>query len=266
MLAWRGFLTGRYHLTPKKSAPKQIVLVLSTYRTGSTLLIDYLSSIPGSRFYGELMHTGECRGPRSVNKADLIPFLRSIFHVSPEPRMGFKLHIDQLEASDASLEDLKEFCDDTRFLLLYRKCLFRQYVSHCHARRTNVWQQSATDIRRKTPLKVDPKELLLYCDSVRAQYERTIQRLRGERYLTLSYETLCNLGPMHFATIFSRWSGAPAFHPTSPLRKQADVDLGRDVANLHEVMEWVDHPRTKLNLEELERRTAPEFAQEWIGP
>jgi hypothetical protein len=270
MLVWRSYLRGRYTLLPGARRPDQIILVLSSHRSGSTLLIDYLKSMPKSRFYGELLHDGECRGPRSTAKRDVMPFLQSLFHTEPAPCMGFKIHLEQLEASDVTLPDLKSFSDKTRFILLYRQSLFRQYVSHKLALSTDIWEQRDSQAPSRAPIRVEPEALLSeallsYCDRIRGQYRRAIEALRGENYWVLSYEALQSLGPVRFGSVLSRWAQVPPFYAKSPLRKQSDLDLAKEVSNLGEVASLFEHPRTRLDLTELETRTIPEFAQTWIG-
>ncbi len=243
MLAWRAYLAGRYHLTSEKRRPDQVLLVLSTYRTGSTLLIDYLNGLPGARFFGELMHTGQCRGPKSGMRKDLLPFLRGLFN--GHSLTGFKIQLDQLEASDVTLTDLKSLSRDTRFLLLYRRSLFRQFVSHKHALQTDVWELTPP----RTPLKIDETELLAYCDGIRRRYEGARKRLAGERCWALAYEDLCRAGPVGFSEGLHAFAGTEPFHPVSRLIKQSR-DLRGEISNYLEVERWIDHPRTKLEIGE----------------
>jgi LPS sulfotransferase NodH len=249
MLAWRGYLHCR-ELLSASEGPEEAFIVLSSHRTGSTLLVDYLSQIPQSRFYGELLHTGECRGPRSPRRGDSLPFLKRLFRTTPGRRVGFKAHLDQLEASGLTLEDLASLRPRTKFLVLYRESLFRQYLSHRRAIVTNLWVRTAEKARPVPPVRIETDRLLDYCDSLRASYEGLLSRLGGKSYWALSYEQLCQLGPEGFAECFAAWSGTPPFSPASRLKKQAKLDPSREVSNWEEAKPWLDHPRTTLRLGE----------------
>jgi len=240
MLAWRTLLKARY-LTSHKRRPDQTLFVLSTYRTGSTLLIDYLNGLPESRFFGELMHTGQCRGPKSTRKADLLPFLRALFQ--GYRRAGFKIQLDQLEASDVKIADLKSLSRDTRFLVVYRRSLFRQYLSHRHALRTNTWE--LTPPRR--PLKINKEDLLAYCDGIRRKYFQVQKQLEGESCWFLAYEDLCQLGPAGFSKRLAEFAGTELFQPASRLVKQSR-DLRKEILNYPQIERWIDHPRTTLEI------------------
>lgn len=245
---WGRFIHLRYRLSPHPRAPEKMCFLFANPRTGSSLLLDYLRCAPGSHFFNEIMHRGSDERARSNRKADLLPHLQALFHRYHAPLMGFKIQLEQWETGDLSFEDLKALGHQSTFLLLYRRSMFRQFVSYRQAMATNIWFKTRTSQCPPPRIHVDSAELLSYCETNRQQYERILPLFQNEKHWILTYEDLRDKGAPAVSSALSASLGIPSFPVSSTRLKQNPDDLAEIVTNFEEVQSLVDDPRTTLTL------------------
>ena len=125
-------LLQRYWLCSHK--PYMPVFVLATYRSGSNLLIDYLSTLPQVQCYAEVLSPwlpiGPPHGELSAKQA--LRHIRYSLQSLKAPIRGCKLMLDQLAACRLSPADLRTAFGEAKFVILYRQSLAEQLLS-CRA-------------------------------------------------------------------------------------------------------------------------------------
>jgi len=158
-------ITLKYFILRKN---KRAFFMLSTPRTGSHMLVDYLNSIPGVSFSGEvlqpLMPEGLPLGPPAAA-------LRHIAYSLNNCRQtvcGVKLHGEHLAAHGLRVDDLRRHFPLARYIVLYRRSLADQYLSLLIAMSTGRWTyKNKTELKSFRKIVINRTELLMAIQSVR---------------------------------------------------------------------------------------------------
>src|SRR4029079_9095197 len=117
------------------------VFVLATARSGSNLLVDYLSRLPGVECGSEVLCTRRpfVISPRQQNpRATLTHIARSLGSLRA-PVRGCKLMLGQLVNCRLSLDLIDGAFPDARYIILYRQSLAEQFLSRESALLTGQW-------------------------------------------------------------------------------------------------------------------------------
>lgn len=154
-------------------------------------MIDYLSCLPGVTMRREVLNVDSTVGlPERVSPRAVIQHLCHSVGSVNAPIGGAKLLFYQLEARGITVEDLLGRFPEARFVVVYREALAESFVSNLVAHRTGDFQ-GIRGPGRTTVVRVDPDELMTYCDRIRRQYERALTTLEiYDRTLKISYEDL----------------------------------------------------------------------------
>lgn len=245
---WRRFGLWRcwYFRQPSTYTP---LFVLTTYRCGSNLLIDYLNCICGVRCYPELLSSNISIGPirpfLSTNEA--VSHLQLSLHALQSPVRGCKLMLDQLEACDVAIETLRESFPGSRFIILYRQSIAEQFVSLRIAQATKQWF-----VRRHKPVKrvaisLDECEMRKFCEQVRERYKNVFDCAWLRACSTVvSYEELVADPKKILQEYVCPLIERPITDPVSSMQKQNSLPLSERVlnydtmANLFDA-EWSHH-------------------------
>jgi LPS sulfotransferase NodH len=187
----------------------RILIVLATARSGSNLLVSYLDSLPDVSSWGELLDPDYWQGiPRGVGRDALHDHLLAVFATRPASINSFKIIFDQLCKAGLALNDLRELFPDARYIVLYRRDLFAQFVSVERAKLTDEWVKPDAGSARRVTLKPTRNQFLYFRKVVREQYAQALRQdwLRRSA-LILDYETLAQSPQTVFDQRIIPWLG-----------------------------------------------------------
>jgi LPS sulfotransferase NodH len=223
-----------YHARRRSHEP---IFVLATRRSGSNLLVSYLNSVPGAGFAEEILNSDMYYGVRrrSISKkAVLRHILHSVNHC-PERLCGAKFLCVHMRRHSLNAADLRALFPAARFLVLYRRSLFDQFLSLKIAEQTGEWRWSES-FRLPDALRVDPVEFEEYCRMIRGFYQQLLDdpSLSG-RSLWVSYEDLAEDPRGVFERALFPFLGVPAVPVSSAMRKQNTARPDRLVENYGEI-------------------------------
>jgi LPS sulfotransferase NodH len=247
-LAWQQLchqmrLARKWWLRPH--APFQPFFVIATCRSGSNLLLSYLSQQRGVRALGEVLcHLVEI-GPRK----DRLPPAKALQHIrynlqgERTPIRGCKLMLYQLANCRLDLNDIHAAFPSAKYIILYRQSLAEQFVSHLAAMATKQFLLRPGEEQRRADLIVNPQHLRAYCDDTRRGYYEAISHrwLQG-RSVLLSYEELVADPEYWLSEKICPLLGAPYAAPEARLRKQNTRALAEQVTNYRDVAPLLNSP------------------------
>ena len=153
------------------------LFIVTSERTGSNLLLDYLRSLPDVDLTGEALSPLLPIGIRTrwISRRGALRHLRRTLVRLDGSVRGAKLMFWHLhEIHGLSVEDLGSEFPDARFIVLYRASLAEQYVSHRIAEATNQFLVREGGERRTATVVVDPDDFREYCSRIRGHYERVL--------------------------------------------------------------------------------------------
>lgn len=148
-----------------------------------------------------------------------------------------------------SYASVRERFHHSRFVILYRQDLARQYVSWCRLYLTGQERSRATDKSQEIAITVDPAHFLAYCERVRATYDSVIQDPTLRQFATLfSYEELADDPQAVFDHKIFPLLGLCSFPIHTSMKRQSQAGLAEAVANFDEVREEMESPAARLQL------------------
>lgn len=213
--------------------------VVTSERTGSNLLVDYLRSLPGVAMTGEALSPLLTIGIRTrlVSRRAVLRHLRKTLRDLDGDVVGAKLMFWHLhEIHRLSLDDLREAFPDVRFIILYRSSLAEQYVSHRIAEATGQFALRDGAERREARVVVDPDDFRLYCSRIREHYERALAvPWMKERGVILSYDELIEEPQSMIRDRLAPLLSVEYAAPRSALVRQNPAPLQERVINYCEV-------------------------------
>jgi LPS sulfotransferase NodH len=253
-----------------RETPYQRFIILSGPRTGSNLLAELLNSHPDIRCFRELFNTDPAidygvEGYDGNNASDVAlrarapaSFLATRVFTPIETRakaIGFKFHYQHSFFHEGITEAVTADAD-LRIVHLSRRNLFRQYVSHSLAERTDEWTRRDARsssvmrtawrrLRRARERPRGPLRLRLVPDETESYFWRQIvsadrfgnQVFASHPRIELTYE---DLDHDRVATMRPVWDflGVPVYdEASSSLTKQNPRPLREIVANYDDLKE-----------------------------
>jgi LPS sulfotransferase NodH len=165
-------------------------LVLSSGRSGSTLLTQLLNSHPQVQCGGELLNREELKNhadKQSLSNyvlANLIPLKFGVSYT------GFKLFNEQLEYSKLSFRSLLHDLKSPSLIILYRENLLETYVSLKIAFATNVWYSNADQETNQCRIEVNWEEFQEYVETERRRWQKSMSVIAGIDKVFVSFEDL----------------------------------------------------------------------------
>ncbi|HVE13364.1 MAG TPA: sulfotransferase, partial [Elusimicrobiota bacterium] len=153
------------------------VLILSTARSGSNLLLRMLNSVEHVCLAGEVLNPGNSFGIDRSAKPEAA--LRHVFYSAYDrPRGsigGAKLLLEDMRALGIGVSQLASILPTARFIILYRESLLEQYVSLQIAAATGIWKvETAAPAGRPHVVAIDPEDFREFCESTRQSYEEVL--------------------------------------------------------------------------------------------
>src|SRR5262245_41730964 len=130
----------RYHWWLKRHTPYQAVFIITTPRTGSNLLVNFLDRLPGTQCLPEVLNWGLPIGPKpNASTRRAIQHIRRSLQTLTAPIRGCKLFLKHLDNYGLRLAALDAAFPGSKYIVLYRESIAEQYVSYELARLTNQW-------------------------------------------------------------------------------------------------------------------------------
>ena len=226
-----------------RTRPTTQLLVVGAGRSGTSLLTSYLHSLPDVSMRGEVLNPRTPQGRKATHRGAARRHIRVSLNSQPGLVGGVKITLQQLRLHGLTTRDLFDLFPNPKFLVIYRRSLAEQYVSHQIARRTGSWQLTTAAARPKEVVRVNPNDFVRFCAEIREGYEwfLTHQFVR-DRALVVRYEelvedsdTLFREGICPFLRI--------EHHPVSTgFRRQNPYPLREKVENFAQVRELLTGP------------------------
>lgn len=226
----------KYYL---KRRPKRPFFILFTARTGSTLLISYLNSIPKVSFATEILNSELAIGLplKNVSKNSVLRHILYSINHCPYEICGAKFNEWQLEHRHLAVTELFELFPAVKLIILYRQGMADQYLSHRIAEYTWQWNHRAVPVRPlNKKLRISRDEFLKYVDRIKQFYEG-ILRLEIVRLnsIVISYEELASNAQKVFEEKIFPFLGVPPVRVKTTLTKQTTKHPSELVENYEEV-------------------------------
>ena len=133
-------------------------IIVSSFRSGSTLLNEGLSQHPNLNVTYEILHENSSAGNVLWRNDFAVPFgLNEKFITAATNKFdGFKILYHQLGASH-KLWDY--FLSNYKIIHLIRRNMAETIVSFISCRNTNIWQRRSPESLDFSPVKIEPLEL-----------------------------------------------------------------------------------------------------------
>ena len=253
----RAHIFWKYH---RHRSEKEPAFILTTRRTGSNLLLDYLNSVPGVSFAPEILNESMYYGlpSRGVPKKAALRHIRHSVNASPQRVCGAKFVAVHLRKHMITPEDLLELYPQARFIVLYRRSLLEQWVSLKIAEKTDVWQWTK-NFKPPLHIRVEPEEFKEYCRSAKAFYASLLRYRFYGRWTVLSYEDLVEDPQGVFNDSLFPFLGCARARVHSRMVKQNTRALRAVIENYEEIAPWAHHPLARQEYS-ARRKSAPDRA------
>jgi LPS sulfotransferase NodH len=246
-------------------------VLLSSPRTGSTLLAMALHAHPAVVMGGELFHPFEEERKRhAMNPQCALTVLDDYYHEGVDPvrfleqqlygrayppekmAAGFKLfHFHLPDGPAAVFWSWLAAERDIRIIHLYRRRLLEAFVSLEIALRTQEWRRPASTgsaMPDLGPLTIDVDRFKRYADALASCVERMNATLKDHPMLTLEYQD--DIVAQFEATVkkVEEFLGIASCPLPKKLQKQARSPLSEEIANFHEVHDALEGTRYEAYL------------------
>ncbi len=252
VLKWRRALHQFHLLTSwwlRSHAPYQPLFVIASARSGSTLLMDYISRVPGLQSYCEVLCNLVPEGPRKSR----LPAEQALLHIRRSlqalraPIRGCKLLIHQFENCGLTLDALDATFPSAKYIVLYRESLAEQFVSFETATATKQWILFDEKESKHAQITVDPNKMSEFCQKTRQTYDHLLAhpaiRNRG---VVLSYEQLVIDPTSCLQNLICPLLAAPPVKPKTVLIKQNSEPLAQRIANYGDVADLIHSALCRL--------------------
>ena len=244
----RILLLGRYYCFPRHNTKP--VFVLGTARSGSTLLLSYLSDFADVHHGGELLNSYMVDGVRRVliSKNARLRHIRYNLNHAGCSYVTVKILKWQMEAHDLSVADIKSEFQHGKFIVIFRRSILAQYLSSVTAKTTGVWfqYQRASQAGEVTQdqdheIVIDRQELLAYIEQLKGFYRQLQESLGDEsEVIFITYEDLVEDPQLQFQQRICPLLGLPPQKVKTILKKQSKGTLEDRIANYEEVRDLLE--------------------------
>lgn len=209
-------------------------LILSSGRSGSTLLVQYLNYHPSIQCHGELLNREDLEGSHLGRGTDsqtltnyilakLVPFKPWL------PYTGFKLFNEQLEYCDISLKTILDSLQAPPIIILYRENLLETFVSLKIAQYNDIWFSES--IVNSCSVEVDWDDLLEYCERERRRWRGSLKAVPASCKMTfVSFEEMIENQNQVACKLF-RFLGVGDLCVFATSKRQNPQPLERKVSN-----------------------------------
>ena len=212
-------------------------LILSSGRSGSTLLVQYLRCHPSIACPIAEPLNPDTNGLTNVSSHTLVNYLMAQL-LSWRRYSGCKVFCQQLEHYRISFAEILAALRDPPILVLYRENTLETFVSLQLAFKTNVWF-SQEENNECTKVEVDFEEYKHYVETERQRWRNTLSSFavrRRKRVHFLSYEELNENKAECLKRVFSFLHLRPC-ETTAWSKKQNPFGLAHKVSNFEDIKE-----------------------------
>lgn len=233
--AWRELRAfTRYSTGPKRECETKFVILGGSGRSGSTLLVQMLDSMPDITCYHELLR---------IPLVAPLTYLRHHSDICETQAFGFKLlpyHltlVQNLSEPIRLLDGLREA--GYKFIYLYRDNTLMQVLSDLHSRDSREWHvRAGYEVNGVRAMPFDIKEILWRLDNFSQTNDFVKEFLAREPALAVVYEDDLQNQEDHEATVkrVADFLGVPFHVPTSSFKKRLPPQIDRIVENYDELV------------------------------
>ncbi|MBI4432320.1 MAG: sulfotransferase domain-containing protein [Candidatus Omnitrophica bacterium] len=206
----------------RKREVREPLFIIATRRSGSNFLLSLLNSVPAVEMAAEILNPDMYYGLRwsGLSKKAVLRHIRHSIYDGDQAVCGAKLLMFQMEAHGVTVEDVRSLFPKARFIILYRRSLFDQFVSLKIAEGSGIWQ-STDETPLPQSLRVDTEEYRAFCSTIRSYYGDLLRHawLR-ECSIMVDYESLVESPQGIFNAMIFPFLRLPVSKVSSALRKQ----------------------------------------------
>ena len=236
-------------------ATNRSFVILSSARSGSSLLVQLLNYHERIKCHGELLNRERLhdRGLVDAREKDLIDYVsRIIFPANSwlpyRMHTGFKLFNEQMEYCKVSFGEILSKLQCSSVIVLYRRNMLETFVSLKIAFQNNIWYSES--IVNDERVEVNWEEFHKYVVTERMRWEQSLSQIsHSHQLLLVSYEELALKKASTIRDIFSFLGLAPCYCGTSS-KRQNPLPLCDKVRNYEEIMTKVTEHRLPIYLTE----------------
>lgn len=220
---------------------QQNFVVLSSGRSGSTLLTQLLDSHPQIMCKRELLNRDELWEYKLLraDEQTLCTYVSaSLFPKSLRlSYTGFKLFNEQLEFCKLSLCKLLRDLWSPSLIILYRKDLLETYVSLQIAFQQDVWV-SLKEVNQCS-IEVDWDHFQQYASTERLRWRKSLNAAKYSRKVFLSFEELIEQREIAMNKIFTYLNLSPCNQFIVKSGRQNPLPLSQKISNYEDIMEKI---------------------------
>jgi LPS sulfotransferase NodH len=167
-------------------------LILSSARSGSSLLVNYLNCHASIRCWGEILNSdsGIDQNVEAMSYHQLCTYVASFFPHSGDGCVGAKLLNHQFDELPLTLSRVIELSNWPKVIVLYRQNLLEAFVSLRIAQANNIWY--STDQTNNQSLSLDWTSFEMYAHRERSRWARCLSELpaSGCKVRFVTYEQM----------------------------------------------------------------------------
>jgi hypothetical protein len=184
---WQYLLAGVGRLTGAWGC--RTIVLLSSYRFGSSLMMNYLNALPNVRVRGEILNSDDIvyGNFKEASQRRMLVHIMAMCFAPPGRIAMVKLMDCQMESHGLTLDHIIAALDRPYIVAVYRRDLLSAYVSWRIALQSGIWY--STD--RVNDLKISVELALLknYVLATRRRWMHNLTRLRAyNRAIIVAYE------------------------------------------------------------------------------
>lgn len=226
-------------------------VILSSGRSGSTLLTQLLNCHPQVICKGELLNREELRKHQLLLDTDkqtlsnyvLAKLFPSKLRIS---YTGFKLFNEQLEYCKLSLRKLLGDLCFPSLIILYRKNLLDTYVSLKIAFQTDIWYSEQET--NQCSVVVDWDDFQRYAKTERMRWRNSLSATKGMKKIFVSFEELTKNQDETMSRVFAFLNIEKCILAGISSVRQNPLPLAKKIRNYKEIMDKVKDSGLSLML------------------
>jgi tRNA(Phe) wybutosine-synthesizing methylase Tyw3 len=227
ILAGFGHLSGAW-------GPRAIVL-LSSHRFGSSLMMNYLSAQPNIQRRGEILNPDEVVYGKleGASRGRVITHIRATSLASRGRIAMVKLMDSQIEEHGLTLDDIISALYQPYIVAVYRRDLLSAYVSLLIAQQNGLWY--STDRVNEERISIELSALRNYVYDTRRRWTHYFARLRAySRSISVAYEDFAERPEEEMNRIYD-FLGSPRRGPVTETVRQNPWPLSSKIENYREL-------------------------------
>ncbi len=239
----------------EKNIGQRPFFVLQNPRTGSTFFLNCLNSYPNISFLADVLSPYSYFGIRRffISKKALLDHVRRCLHYLEHPVCGVKIGFSHLKMHRMTLKDLSAEFPQAKWIVLYRKNILDQYISHQIALRTQRWFQSPGDpypALEDVRIDLSPQSVLEYRNRILRDYQSVLKNPEiCSRSVWVSYEDIVVDSQKLFDEVIFPFMGLDRKNIGTRLMKQNIWQYPEIIANYEEVGDFIEKTDFTLHYE-----------------